>query len=330
VLFEASLETDRAEAVPKGLLDVLADAGLYGLFAARQAGGLGLDKERGEEVIETLATGCLTTTFVWLQHLSTASLISNLDPVGPIYEKWGHLLATGERRSGIAFSHLRHDGPPALTAIGTSTGGAGRPGYTIEGTAPLVTGWGLVDVVRVAALDPAGSEIYWLLVDARPSPTLRATRLELAAVNASATVRLDFSGHFAPEERLVAVEALSDWIERDTAGLRTNGVLALGVARRCLSLLGESPLHSELDALRERLYAAGPSEMPRARADVSLFALRAASSLVAAGGGRAMSRESHAQRLAREALFLLVQGQTEPIRAAQLASLEVSQRTGEQ
>ncbi|MEU8034697.1 hypothetical protein AB0C13_40190, partial [Streptomyces sp. NPDC049099] len=42
---------------------------------------------------------------------------------------------------------------------------------------------------------------------------------------------------------------------------------------------------------------------------------------VVAGGGRSMALTSRAQRLAREALFLLVQGQTTESRAAHLRAL---------
>lgn len=50
--------------------------------------------------------------------------------------------------------------------------------------------------------------------------------------------------------------------------------------------------------------------------------LRAATTAaVVAGGGRAMALTSRAQRLAREGLFLLVQGQTTESRAAHLRAL---------
>jgi hypothetical protein len=61
--------------------------------------------------------------------------------------------------------------------------------------------------------------------------------------------------------------------------------------------------------------------MPTARAEASLFALRCATALMAAGAGRAVLRDHHGQRLAREALFLVVQGQTAAIRDAQRAAL---------
>lgn len=315
VLWPAALETDRAEDVPRELLDELAAAGLYGIFAPIEVGGLGLDRSEGETIVEALASGCLTTTFVWIQHQSTAGIIGNL--TGPLAEEWARPLATGERRAGIAFSHLRNPDPTVLTAEPVAGG------YLLHGTAPLVTGWGLVDALHVATR--LGPDVVWLLVDAVESPTLLVRRLDLAAMNASATVVLRFTGHFVPDERRTVVQTIDDWFERDAAGLRTNGSLSLGVAGRAISLLsGEGALtglSDRLDAARLGLAAASIDELPAARADASLIALDAAAALVAATGGRSMVRDAHGQLLARWAMFLLVQGQTPPIRAEQLSRL---------
>ena len=54
------------------------------------------------------------------------------------------------------------------------------------------------------------------------------------------------------------------------------------------------------------------------RASALELALRSATALVAATGGAAMSLEAAPQRLAREAVFLLVQAQTPPLRQALL------------
>jgi hypothetical protein len=115
-------------------------------------------------------------------------------------------------------------------------------------------------------------------------------------------------------------------LEKDAAGLRTNGFLSVGVARRCLTLLGRTALDDELEDVRARLVAASVEALPSARARASLFAVDAAMALVAAGGGRSMVRQAHAQRLGREAMFLLVQGQTPAIRAAQMAMLAGDRR----
>ena len=62
-------------------------------------------------------------------------------------------------------------------------------------------------------------------------------------------------------------------------------------------------------------------EMPDRRAQVGCVGMRATSALVSSVGGRAITLAHHAQRLAREALFLLVQGQTADIRAGHLRRL---------
>jgi hypothetical protein len=54
------------------------------------------------------------------------------------------------------------------------------------------------------------------------------------------------------------------------------------------------------------------------RAAAHLLALDASAALVASGAGRAMLLDHAAQRLARTALFLFVQGQTPDVRQAQL------------
>ncbi len=54
------------------------------------------------------------------------------------------------------------------------------------------------------------------------------------------------------------------------------------------------------------------------RASALELALRSATALVAATGGAAMSLDAAPQRLAREAVFLLVQAQTPPLRQALL------------
>jgi alkylation response protein AidB-like acyl-CoA dehydrogenase len=97
-----------------------------------------------------------------------------------------------------------------------------------------------------------------------------------------------------------------------------NGSLALGVARRCAALLESSALVAELDARREALDHGSPEAMPEERARASELALRAATTLVVSGGGRSIAMDHHAQRLAREAIFLLLFAQSAAIEAAQL------------
>jgi hypothetical protein len=104
-------------------------------------------------------------------------------------------------------------------------------------------------------------------------------------------------------------------------GLRLNGSLALGVANRACRLLGPSPLDDELERRRHALDDAGADTMAGERAAASAFALQAASALAVHVGSRAVRTDEHAQRLVREALFLLVFGSRQPIKAALLETL---------
>jgi hypothetical protein len=156
-----------------------------------------------------------------------------------------------------------------------------------------------------------------LLMDARQQQGLAAARQRLAAVNASATVQLSFDGVFVPDGRLVDQRPY-DPVAAQSEGLRGNGSLALGVGRRCCALVGPSPLDGELDACRAELDAADTVGMPAARARASEFAARAAHYLAVRRGSRSALAGDDAERLAREAGFLLVFGSRPAIKDALL------------
>ena len=312
VLFPGALEADAAAIVPIDRLDRLAAAGLYGLAGPEDSGGMGVNLATALEVIEIIASGCLTTAFVWIQHHGAVRAVDGAAPA--LRDAWLARLCGGTVRAGVAFSGLRRPGPPILT---TKPEG---DGWRFNGFAPWVTGWGRVDVIRAAARRDDG-DIVWALVDATAGPTLRADRLRLAAVNASATVTVSFDHYFVPDCRVISIQPFDEWQAADLANLRLNGSLALGVARRCVALLESDPLAAELVECRGALDTATPDSMPEQRARASELALRAATTLVVSGGGRSITMDHHAQRLAREALFLLVFGQTPAIKAAQLHRL---------
>jgi hypothetical protein len=67
--------------------------------------------------------------------------------------------------------------------------------------------------------------------------------------------------------------------------------------------------------------------MPAARAAASAFAFQAAGALVAAAGSQAILTGDHPQRLAREALFLLVFG-SRPAIKKQLTTLLIARGVG--
>jgi alkylation response protein AidB-like acyl-CoA dehydrogenase len=312
LLFPAAPAVDAVGAVPRAHLEALAAAGLYGLTGPEDAGGLGADAATAAAVIEALAGGDLATTFIWLQHLGVVGALAH----GPVDLRREFLadLCAGRRRAGVALQAATRPGPGAVRVH--------RDGGTLvlDGAAPWVTGWGHVDVLLMAARDDADG-VRFVLIDAAPGPTLTATPQRMVAVTASATVELQLHGHRVPAGRLVRSVPLTELRAGDAAGLRPNGSLALGLVARCARLLGPSPLDGELVAVRTRLDTAGPGELPAARAAASALAHRATGLLVASTGSRAVLAGAHAQRLAREALFLLVFGSRPAIKQALVAEL---------
>jgi alkylation response protein AidB-like acyl-CoA dehydrogenase len=329
VLFPSAMKVDAADRIPAEHFDALARAGLYGLAGPGSAGGLDADLATFCGVTEIMAGGCLATTFAWLQHHGAVrALAASPNPV--LRDRWLKPLCDGTQRAGIALGGAR-PGPPLLRAR-TVAGG-----YVFDGSAPWVTGWDMIDVVHALARDDAG-QLVAALLPARVSDTLVASRLDLVAVNASRTVELTFSGHFVPASLITAVTPHGEWLARDAAGLRPNGSLSLGVAGRCCQLIGQQAgpgsqggrscglLAAELAARRAALDVAGapgsePASMPAARAAASAFAFQAAGVLVAAAGSHSILAGAHPQRLAREALFLLVFGSRPTIKDDLVAQL---------
>jgi alkylation response protein AidB-like acyl-CoA dehydrogenase len=316
VLFPDAARVDGLDAVPVAQLDALAAEGLYGASVSQQAGGLGLDLPTACGVTEELASGCLATTFVWLQHRGLSMTLAADGTPAELRDQWLGPVCQGKVRGGIALTGLI-PGPPLLRAQ------AAPGGWRLDGEAPWVTGWGLIDLLLVVARGPQDSVVS-LILDAAASPGLSVSRQRLAAVDASVTVRLSFDGVVVPQGRLASQEPFDPAASLRPDRLRINGSLALGLARRCGALMGPGPLDDELAACRVRLDEALDADvaaMAQARAAASALAVRAAAALAVSDGSTSIEAGQHASRLAREALFLLVFGSRPPIKSALLQRL---------
>ena len=315
VLFPAALATDTADTLPVEFLDALAEAGLYGLTGPASAGGIGADFQTVCNVVEALASGCLTTTFVWVQHIGAvlAAATSENDAIA----EWVAPLCRGERRAGLALGGAV-PGPPLLRA--TEKEG----GWIFTGTSPFVSGWRRIDVIHTAARSDDG-RLVWAFVDARESDTLSVQRLDLVALNATATVRADFVRHPVPAAR---VTSALPYVEGPPPPelLRIHASMPLGVASRCSRLLGPTPLEEELTRIRDELDRLDPATIQATRGAAGELALRASAALAVFTGSRSLLLSDHAQRLAREALFSMVYALRPGSREALLAQLGAAQR----
>ena len=304
VLFPDANRIDQLSVLPRARLDLLAEQGWYGLSAP--SSGLGL--EDAWPIIEAFAGGCLTTTFVWMQHLGIVPACA----FGPEHLRgWVDPLATGQRRGTVVFAGLL----PSPSVRAHQEGDQ----WVLDGQAPWVSGWGLTDLVHVSARTPE-DDVVWLLVDSQ-TLGLQAIPLRLLAVNASATVTLRFEGVRVDSSRQTSRFPWAEWPARDAMGLRTNGSLALGVAARCCRLIGPSALDDELETCRIALNGASPAGLAEQRAAAAALAMRAATALAVSEGSRSVVLENHAERLLREAAILLVFGSRPSIRRALLGRL---------
>jgi alkylation response protein AidB-like acyl-CoA dehydrogenase len=189
-------------------------------------------------------------------------------------------------------------------------------GWLLNGDAPWVSGWEIVDQLVITAREGAESVASFVL-DSKAGNGLGVTPLHLSAMNASSTVTLTFSNVMVPHDRFVGRQPYAPGTERPE-GLRVNGSLSLGVARRCCQLIGPSILDDELLAAREELDRAGVEEIHRARARASALAVRCAHVLAVSTGSHAAISGDVAERSTREASLLLVFASRPAIKTALL------------
>lgn len=328
VLEPAAAQVDQTASIPGTHFDELAEHGFYGV-------PLGSDNpvQALSAVGEILVSGCLSTAFVWAQHHGTLLRLAT-SRNRALKERYLPGLKMGSVRAGVSGGGYAAPQRPLVQARRTSGG------YSIEGSAPFVTGWGLVDVLGVSAYDETNDETVTFLAPASEDPGLSSIRLHLAAANASQTVALNFDGYRVDETDVMHVarrvrsrqEAMS---MLDRAIVRINGSLALGLARRTLTALDTSghcsqAMANKFTAVRNSLdRAVGDTsvDIHGARAQASRFAVDASIYYTAITGSQAVQRGELAERIAREANFSLVCATTAEIRAHVLAGVVDQQRT---
>ena len=313
VFFPAALEVDARAAIPRSHLELLAAEGFYGLAAGPVHGGVEVDFPALVGILETLASGCLTTTFTWIQHHGVVRALTGTANE-ELRDKYLDAAVRGELRGGVAYAGAIPQ-PPRLWASAT------QGGWLLNGEAPFVTGWGIVDLLLVSARNTAVAAgestgtIISGVVDAGAAPGITVEKLHMVAAQGSNTVRLHFADYFLPAEKVTAEISHRDFVANQRLNLRLNGCLAMGLATRCIRLIDAAGqpdiarrLDAEQDAIRARLDDGldDPATLPAARAAAAELAYRSAGALVVSVGSIGILARQHAQRLVREATFTLV------------------------
>ena len=340
----ATTADDPAQGVRREHLDALTAAGLASVDVPATEGGLGASRAVDLEVVELIAGGCGATWFLLTQHDLPQNLarapLAGLDATaahpGPAADRYLDVLSRASALAGVAVAHLRRPRP------GVAAEPDGHGGYRLTGRADWCTGWGLLDLLLVAATTPGGRFVFGI-VEAAERDGLRAgAPLPLVVMGGTATVALELAGcRLAADEVLLTVDAPA-WQALDRARTANTRPASLGLLRRVLTeleALGHQRDRAEaLDTALELAHRAVPlraetytllDEPPREhlarrtelRGRLAELTVRAATALIAARSGSAMLLSSPEQRWAREAAFHLVQAQTAEVRAAQLTAL---------
>ncbi|WP_055489310.1 acyl-CoA dehydrogenase family protein [Streptomyces sp. TP-A0356] len=312
------------EGVPASHVEAVKRSGLLGVSAPVEYGGAGAPSAVAREIAEILAGACCSTWFVQTQHHTPVAMLAKSER--PVRERLLGPLARGELMSGVAYAHLRaHPRTPVRVT-------RERNGWRFNGTVPWYTGWGLNDVMLLAGWTDA-DEALFAFTEAREQPGLRASEpMRLAALTAARTVSLELDGLWLPDEAVAARMPHEQWSATDRARTVNASPAVFGIAEAALDLLEKDsagPLRDRVDKVRRRAYTLADHPVAQEHHEERL-ALRtqafdvmrtATTAAVVAGGGRAMTLTSKAQRLAREGMFLLVQGQTAESRRAHLTAL---------
>ncbi|MCF3124374.1 acyl-CoA/acyl-ACP dehydrogenase [Streptomyces arenae] len=317
------------EGVPVSSIEAIKRSGLLGVGAPVEYGGSAAPAAVAREVAEILAGSCCSTWFVQTQHHTPVMTLARSEL--PVRGRLLGPLARGELLSGVAYAQLRVY--PRVPVRVTRE----RGGWRFDGRVPWYTGWGLNDVMLLAGVTDA-DEALFAFTEARSQSGLRPSEpMRLAALGASRTVSLDLDGLRVPDEAVALRAPYETWAATDRPKNTNASPAVFGITESALGLLGGGPaeketahtLRTRLDEVRRQAYALTDHPVPHERIEERLavkaraydLMRTATTAAVVAGGGRAMSLDSRAQRLAREAMFLLVQGQTAEVRDAHLGHL---------
>jgi alkylation response protein AidB-like acyl-CoA dehydrogenase len=335
LLANAADSDDPAIGVQRCILRWLAAQGLYSVAAPVADGGLGYDERTLCEVEEVLAGADAATWFVLTQHRSPQALSAGSSY--PAADEYRQALARGDELGGIAIAHLRRPGTPAVRAEPDGSGG-----WRFTGRAEWCTGWEIVDLMLIAAVSDAGEAVFALLPAHERTGLQASEPYSLAVMSGTRTVGLELSGMPVGAHEVAAVIDHEEWRRQDAATVVDTKPGTLGLLRRVIdetvrtghdrdrpaALEEAQSLAATAWPLRERAYELrfGPDrerfveERLSLRGRIAELTVRAAAGLVSARGGSAMLASSPEQRWSREAMFHLVQAQTDDVRAAQLAA----------
>ncbi|HTW95024.1 MAG TPA: acyl-CoA dehydrogenase family protein [Tepidisphaeraceae bacterium] len=311
---------DQTGAFPADDLADLTTAGAMAWAVPKQFGGDAVDPLELHLRYERLAVASLATALVFTQRDSAIGLIDAVTD-SPLRDELLPPLAEGLIYATIGIAQLTTSRHGGLTATPTNQG------YRLDGTIPWSTGAAHAKYVVAGAevCDRSGQVLFVLPTDL---PNLRIDPpMPLVALWASWTTSIQCDG-VRIADRLVLRGPVPNALAGRRKGVAlSQAFLALGLCQAGLDLMTThessraAELHSrfsrQLAILRRRVIDLPEPEAavsgPELRGQVNDLALRITHSAVALFKGHGLLMDHPAQRLAREALFLLVWSCPDPV-----------------
>jgi len=310
---------DRAGAWPDEDLALLSSAGAMRWAVPNACGGEEWPALDLYLAYERLASASMSVALILSQRDSAIGILETAMP-SPLAANLLSRLALDQIFATIGLAQLttsRQSGPPALRAVQTSAG------WQLNGIIPWATGAAKSEWVVVGAATSDGKQLLIALRTALPGVKVQAP-LPLVALRSSWTAQINCHN--------VSIEPaaiLRGPMEKVLAGRKNSlplgqAFLATGMCRGGLDLIAEhrspgarlaqSRFEEQFNELRAEILALSQpgreteaiNAAPRIRGQCADLALRIIHAAVALYKGAALLADHPAQRLAREAMFLLV------------------------
>jgi alkylation response protein AidB-like acyl-CoA dehydrogenase len=342
--------------IERSQLNELAATGAFGLPFSVDVGGAAASPAVVREATEVLAGACATTWFCFAQHRSPTTALLNSENAD-LRDRWLRDMVSGEAIAGIAFAHLRR--PQQSFWISEHADGWLLDGSLDWVTTWPLADVVLVQGYLRDANGRTQDEIISVLIQPPRVDLDRQDRTEvdgltagpqlaLAAMGGTHTWPVRFDQFPVPASQFVSRQPAADWALNNSLVASDANPASFGIARACINelanvaqLSGQSSalrateaLRTEFESLRASAYVAADAaaadretaiatidSRTELRARALDLAVRTSTALIVASGGRALTLSNDAQRHAREALFMMVQGQTSELRSQSLGML---------
>jgi len=309
-----------------------ADVGRLAAAGVLSAGlGAGWTPAQTREVHEQLAGASGALWFVLTQHRSPAEAARSSEN-DAVRERWASGLVSGASLGAVAFAHLRRPGSPTVAATRQGAG------WLVSGRLDWITSWGLADALLLMAESPDGDVVQMLLPTSDREGLSITGELPLAAMQGTSTVGAVLADIWVSDAEVARILPKRDWLAADALRTANAPPAVFGLTRAALNALNAAAgqrqwstavrladqWREQFEGARARAYTLvddvpadeGVDERLALRAQITKLVQDVTSALITVQAGRAMLLSSPEQRWAREALFALVQAQTQVTREA--------------